>query len=302
MPSVIRGNRLFARHAAVLCVSLAAVIAPLGVGGIDLSHPSQSRRLQTVAELQGAMDDCLSGGSPDSCPDLRLGWQPAQPAPLEAAGAAAMKTDPGASEDSQVVAEVSSAEVEEVVYDWPTMEVRPGDTLFGLATWFGVSPWDLAAFNGLDMDGLLFIGQTIWIPISESEFVMPPEQTLFVADVPEDIVEEPLLEPAAALAPVPAPTPAPTLPPYTGTQADVVAAICSLPWPCDQMVRIAYCESGLNPNAVNPAGYYGLFQINYTFDGWNDPWVNSRLAYELKYLPALARGDPLTPWPRCRYS
>jgi hypothetical protein len=183
------------------------------------------------------------------------------------------------------------------------MEVRPGDTLFGLATWFGVSAWDLAAFNGLDMEGLLIIGETLWIPVPESEFVLPPEPALFVsAEVSEEASEPQLPESVPAAAPVPAPTPAPTLPPYSGTQADVVTAICSLPWPCEQMVRIAYCESGLNPNAVNPAGYYGLFQINYSFDGWNDPWVNARVAYELKYLPAQARGDPLTPWPRCRYS
>jgi hypothetical protein len=68
------------------------------------------------------------------------------------------------------------------------------------------------------------------------------------------------------------------------------------------MVRIAYCESGLNPNSFNPAGYYGLFQINYSFDGWNDPWTNARVAYEQKYLPALARGDALAPWPVCRYA
>jgi hypothetical protein len=68
------------------------------------------------------------------------------------------------------------------------------------------------------------------------------------------------------------------------------------------MIRIAYCESGLNPNAVNGAGYWGLFQIDYMFDGWNDPWTNSRVAYEQKYLPALARGDPYSPWPKCRPS
>jgi LysM repeat protein len=181
------------------------------------------------------------------------------------------------------------------------MELRSGDTLFGLAAWFGVSAGDIAAFNGIDIDALIGVGDTLWIPVSFSEFVLPPEPVSYVsADIAEADAQTEAREAAAALAPVPAPTPAPTLPPYVGSSEDVIAAICSLPWPCDQMVRIAYCESGLNPNSFNPAGYYGLFQINYLFDGWNDPWVNAREAYEHKYLPALAHGDPLTPWPLCR--
>jgi LysM repeat protein len=300
MPSVIKANNLFARHAAVLCVSLAAVLAPLGIGGIDLSHPSSATRLRTVADLTGAVNDCFAGATAESCPTLRLGWEPARPA------AVAADLGPEAV-DSEVLAvtpeEEISSESKAPEVTWPRMEVRPGDTLFGLATWFGVSPWDIAAFNGIDVDGLLYIGQTLWIPISESEFVLPPEPSLFVtAELAEDeTIESQSALSAPAAVPVPAPTPAPaTPPPFSGTQEDVVAAICSLPWPCDQMVRIAYCESGLNPNAINPAGYYGLFQINYSFEGWNDPWVNSRLAYELKYLPAQARGDSLSPWPRCR--
>ena len=93
-------------------------------------------------------------------------------------------------------------------------------------------------------------------------------------------------------------TPSPT-PPFSGTADDVIAAICSLPWPCDQMVGVAMCESGLVPSAYNPAGYYGLFQINFSFEGWDDPLINSQVAYEQKYLPALAAGDGLSAWPNC---
>jgi hypothetical protein len=152
------------------------------------------------------------------------------------------------------------------------MELRSGDTLFGLGAWFGVSAWDIAAFNGIDIDALIGVGDTLWIPVSFSEFVLPPEPVAYVsADIAGESAQTELREAGTALAPVPAPTPAPTLPPYAGSSEDVIAAICSLPWPCDQMVRIAYCESGLNPNSYNPAGYYGLFQINYMFEAGMTP-------------------------------
>jgi hypothetical protein len=66
------------------------------------------------------------------------------------------------------------------------------------------------------------------------------------------------------------------------------------------MVRIAACESGLNPASVNPAGYWGLFQISYQFPGWDDPLTNATVAYQQEYLPALAAGNALSPWPVCR--
>jgi hypothetical protein len=98
---------------------------------------------------------------------------------------------------------------------------------------------------------------------------------------------------------VTAPPATPYVPP---SSSDVVAAICSFPWPCDQMVRIASCESGLNPGSVNPVGYYGLFQIDHQFPGWDDAYTNASVAYYEKYLPSLARGgDGLSPWPVCRY-
>ena len=178
------------------------------------------------------------------------------------------------------------------------MVVREGDTLFGLAEWFGVSPFDFASANGITADDYLYIDQTIAIPIPASQYVEPPLPELdFVSEVPAAI---PAPQPAQAVV-LPVVTPAPTPPPTNWSNEDIVAAICSLPWPCETMVRIATCESGLNPNAVNPIGYYGLFQINYSFDGWNDPWVNASVAYNTKYLPALAQGNGLSPWPVCQY-
>jgi LysM repeat protein len=290
-----RGSSPLARHAAVLGVSLAAIVAPVGGGVLDLDLSQSSSRLLTLADLPGAVNNCFLGATQEDCPGLTLGWQPALPASTVEAAA------PAEPQELVIASDEAAGEPEVAVEDWPTMEVRPGDTLFGLAIWFDVSPWDLAAFNGIDIDGLLIIGETLWIPVPAAEFVMPPEPALYVSAEPEAPVEE-TPGPIAAFAAVPAPTPAPTLPPFSGSQSDVIAAICSFAWDCEKMVRIAYCESGLNPNSFNPAGYYGLFQINYSFDGWNDPWTNARVAYEQKYLPALARGDALAPWPVCRYA
>lgn len=177
----------------------------------------------------------------------------------------------------------------------PTMEVRPGDTLVALANWFDVTPFDIAATNGFAVDDYLQIGWVLAIPVPASAFSLPPDPMAVVAaavDVPE----------AAAPPAVPQATPVPpTAPPYIPSSSDeVIAAICALPWPCETMVRIASCESGLNPRAMNPAGYYGLFQISNQIDGWDDPVVNANFAYTYKYLPALAHGDGLSPWPVCK--
>ncbi|MCH7484407.1 MAG: hypothetical protein IIA90_04580 [Chloroflexi bacterium] len=183
---------------------------------------------------------------------------------------------------------------------WGTMEIRPGDMLIALANWFGVSPFDIAVMNGAAVDDYIVIGHTLVIPLPESQFVMPPVPDISVP------VEEPV-----AVTPPPEPDPPPVvvappeLPTSSGqswTKEEVVEAICSLPWPCEKMVAIAACESGLRADAVNPIGYYGLFQINHAFDGWDNPWTNAQVAYYEKYLPMLeSSGDGLAPWPLCRY-
>ena len=183
------------------------------------------------------------------------------------------------------------------------MEIRPGDTLIALANWFGLSPFDIAVMNGAAVDDYLVIGQTLVIPLPESEVVVPP-----MPDISESAAAPVAVAPAPAPEPPPpvvlAP-PAPTAPPASSgpwTRDEVVEAICSLPWPCEKMVAIASCESGLRPDAANPAGYYGLFQIGHWFAGWDNPWTNAQTAYYEKYLPALqASGNGLSPWPLCQY-
>jgi soluble lytic murein transglycosylase-like protein len=92
----------------------------------------------------------------------------------------------------------------------------------------------------------------------------------------------PVPTPAPTPTPTPAPTPAPTptarpavqpavstpapapLPSYSpgSVQADIVAAADKYGVSASWMIRIAECESGMRPTAVNPRGPYdGLFQF-----------------------------------------
>jgi hypothetical protein len=177
------------------------------------------------------------------------------------------------------------------------MIAREGDTFNGLAEWFGITAADIAAANGVGLDYMFHPGDELAIPIPASQFAMPPAPEIYVYEPPAPVPEP---APAPTLPPTPEPTPPPAA--RIAGPDEVIEAICSLPWPCEKMVRIASCESGLNPNSYNPAGYYGLFQIAGSFDGWNDPWVNSEVAYYQKYLPALSGGgDGLSPWPHCRH-
>jgi LysM repeat protein len=219
--------------------------------------------------------------------------QAAPPAESQALSVDTASELPTSTEAAVVLAQGEVAPLAEYVEPWATMELREGDTFYGLAEWFGIYAEDIAAANGLTLDDFVVIGETIVIPIPVTQFVLPP--------LPVVYVPEPEPDPTAVPVPVNTPTPA-RHPVFTGGSSDVVAAICSLPWPCDKMVRIAQCESGLNPNSYSPRGYYGLFQINYAFDGWHDPLLNARAAYHNKYLPAMAGGgDGTSPWPSCRY-
>ena len=89
--------------------------------------------------------------------------------------------------------------------------------------------------------------------------------------------------PVPTAVPTPRPTARPTAdipsapPPAAGTiqaiiQQAAAANGVSYPW----MLKIAQCESGLNPHAYNPAGpYYGLFQFlmsTFRANGGTDIW------------------------------
>lgn len=67
----------------------------------------------------------------------------------------------------------------------------------------------------------------------------------------------------------------------------------------DYLVSVAYCESTLNPQATNSAGYYGLFQFDqgtwnaYGYGSIYDPAAQARTAARL-----IAAGQS-SRWPNC---
>lgn len=74
------------------------------------------------------------------------------------------------------------------------------------------------------------------------------------------------------------------------TAADVAGLIALYPWPYQEAVRIATCESNLRADALNRAsGAAGVFQIVPRWHGWRvgpaeslfNPAVNVRVAFEI---------------------
>lgn len=126
-------------------------------------------------------------------------------------------------------------------------------------------------------------------------------------------VESHRLDLAPPAAPTPAPTPqAPAPTPAVAAEVEapapvaqpaaapaytdgLEAIICSLPWPCQQAINVAACESGrdmsgrLDGSWATNGHNYGLFQINGIhagkwadfYDNWMDPAKNAQWAYEI---------------------
>lgn len=107
----------------------------------------------------------------------------------------------------------------------------------------------------------------------------------------------------------PTPTPSPTATvasaaetpgSYSGSITDIIyAAAAEFGVSGDWMVAIATCESTLDPNAYNPAGYYGLFQYDQTtwaefgYGSIYDPVAQARTTAELLAMGQSSR------WPSC---
>jgi soluble lytic murein transglycosylase-like protein len=177
-------------------------------------------------------------------------------------------------------------------------EVAPGDYLWKISEehygsgWYA---WDIARWNNIQNPDVIFVGQVLELPdVKELEASRPAVTSSY------------LFAPQSAPAPVPQPAPQPA---YSGG-GDIVSIIYAAAarygvdggW----MVRIARCESGLNPNAVGGGGqYHGLFQFYMpTYNGTPpgkagrsvyDPAANAEAAAWL-----MVNGGPQN-WPVCAY-
>jgi soluble lytic murein transglycosylase-like protein len=105
-----------------------------------------------------------------------------------------------------------------------------------------------------------------------------------------ETVEQPSEQPPAD--PEPAPEP-------QSVSGIIYAAAAEFGLAPDYLLSVASCESGLDPGAVNPAGYYGLFQFDeptwgaYGYGSIWDPEAQARTAARM-----LAAGMSER-WPNC---
>lgn len=111
-------------------------------------------------------------------------------------------------------------------------------------------------------------------------------------------------EPTPTPTPTPAPTPAAEVVPAPPAPAGSITAIIyaaaeEYGLSGSYLLSVAACESGLNPSAVNPAGYYGLFQFSsgtWAANGYGsiyDPVAQARTAARMIAAGGASR------WPNC---
>lgn len=136
--------------------------------------------------------------------------------------------------------------------------------------------------------------------------VAPPTTTTTTA--PPPTTEAPDPEPESAPEPVAAPAPAPTTtappaPPPPPAPAPTPAPAGSVSANLDAIAR---CESGGNPDAYNPAGYYGAFQFSLAtwhglgFSGDPRDYTYAEQKYGAVHL--VARSGGYSAWPHCARS
>lgn len=108
------------------------------------------------------------------------------------------------------------------------------------------------------------------------------------AEMEPPVVTATTAPPPSPATTVPPPAPAPTVP-----HGDLETLICSYPWDCSTALRVAQCESTMNPRAISPGGHdWGLMQVNtvhrgrvadmgYQWEDLLDPRVNLEVAWTI---------------------
>jgi LysM repeat protein len=159
--------------------------------------------------------------------------------------------------------------------------VKPGDTLSEIAQANGADWHHLAELNHLKNPDLILIGQTLQLDgvkkaaVTERRTVKKP--TTVHKKAPRKVRA----------------TRSETRAPSAGSgKANLSGA-----W-----AKVANCESSGNPRAVNPAGYYGLFQFDKqtwrSVGGSGNP-INASAAEQLMRAKKLYAQRGASPWPVC---
>ena len=168
-----------------------------------------------------------------------------------------------------------------VAYAHETITVVPGDTLAEIASAEGSSVTAIAAANDIADPDLIYAGSTLTIPSGDGSGAAPSAS------------------PSTSSSSTSSSTSAAT-PSYGGSVEDIIySAAAEYGVDGGYMVAIANCESGLNPRAVSPAGYYGLFQFDqqtwaeYGSGSIYDPVAQARATARLISMGQSSR------WPNC---
>ncbi len=147
-----------------------------------------------------------------------------------------------------------------------------GDTLSWIAFRYHLDLMGLASPSSSSNPNTLYTGQIVCIPVQKftptsqvkniySIGHMAHVQKATVQKAPtKPIVRTTPTTPPVVASPTKTPVPQPTSPPApTGSIPALIDSIFGAYGPA--AINVARCESGLNPNAYNPSGASGLFQI-----------------------------------------
>ena len=157
-------------------------------------------------------------------------------------------------------------------------KVKAGDTLSEIAQANGADWHHLARINHLKDPDLILIGQTLTLD-GVKKSTGPRKITAKRVETKKARTTERKVR--------------------TSRSADRSSVHVSL---SGAWAKVAQCESGGNPRAVNPAGYYGLFQFDLqtwrSVGGSGNP-VNASAAEQLSRAKRLYAQRGASPWPVC---
>jgi LysM repeat protein len=166
--------------------------------------------------------------------------------------------------------------------------VKPGDTLSEIAQANGADWHHLAQLNHLQNPDLILIGQTLQLDGVKKTAVTQRRATIKKTETHRKKVSATRSE---SVSPLAASTTRSSRTSSSG-RANLSGA-----W-----AKVAACESGGNPQAVNAAGYYGLFQFDTrtwrSVGGSGNP-TSASAAEQLMRAKKLYAQRGASPWPVC---
>lgn len=164
-------------------------------------------------------------------------------------------------------------------------KVKAGDTLSEIAQAHGADWHQLAKLNNLKDPDLILIGQSLTLDGVKKATVRPTQKRSTPTAKKTKTVKKATVRKAPTSRSAKRPA-------ASGGSANMSAA-----WR-----KVANCESSGNPRAVNPAGYYGLFQFDLqtwrSVGGSGNP-AKASAAEQLMRAKKLYSQRGASPWPVC---